>query len=254
MVVKLARVCVVVVPVIVTPPDPGVNVPLFVKFPSSVKRKVEGFNVAPLLIARLPLIVIATPNVVVPAEIVRLLKLVKVAFGRVLLAPRTTAPVPYVKVFAPVLAPFVIGPFTVNVPPFVIVIVAVSLPAVDPIARLLHVKLDPLSNVIVPLSPLAAYPTVTDPETVTDGLPEVANASVPVPAAVPKLKEAQTAFVTSTVSVAPVPTFITSEELGCPPVPEPMVILLQLVLVVIVIVTAIAIVLMSTTIVSRMII
>ena len=97
----------------------------------------------------------AIPNVVVPAEIVKLLKLVKVAAGKVLVAPNTTVPVPRVQVFTP--APGAVSvPFIVNVPPAVIVIVLAAVVVAFPIAKLPTVKLDPLTNVITPLLALLA--------------------------------------------------------------------------------------------------
>jgi hypothetical protein len=113
--------------------------------------KVARARVAPAFIVIAPLIVVRSSlNVVVPAEIIRLLKLLNVnIFGRVLLAPKTTVPVPRVQVCVPVPGAVSV-PLIVNVPPDVIVIVEAALLVLFPIAKLLHVKFDPFWNVIVP--------------------------------------------------------------------------------------------------------
>jgi hypothetical protein len=132
------------------------------------RLNVDKASVAPALTVISPLTgASATPNVVVPAEIVKLLKSVKVAAGRVLVAPKTTVPVPRVQVCVPVPGA-VSAPFIVSVPPAVIVIVLALVTVAFPIAKLLHVKLDPLAKVIVPaLAILSVAPTCTAPETVS---------------------------------------------------------------------------------------
>jgi hypothetical protein len=150
----------------------------------------------------------------VPAEIVRLLKLVNVAAGKVFAVPNTTVPVPGVQVCVPVPGAVSV-PLIVSVPPDVMVIVDAELVVLFPIARFVHVKVDPLWNSIVPpaLGEDGA-PIWTGPETVNAGFPLVTNPSIPGEAEPPKVKEAQTAFVMSTVTVYPLSRVTASLVVG----------------------------------------
>lgn len=131
----------VAVPQYMVKPDGPVVVP---------KSKAANARVAPELMVNAPLTVgISTPNVVAPAEIVRLLKLVKTLEGKVFVAFIITVPVPGVQVFAPLPLPKVIAPFKVKVLFAVIVMVLVAA-FVFPIVMLPAVMLDPLVKVIVP--------------------------------------------------------------------------------------------------------
>ena len=88
-VVKPAMLWAPVIPAIVTPPEPLVNVPAFIKSPSKVKRLAPGVNIAPLPIDVVPLMVVGWLRVT-PAVLL-IVRLFTVA-GRPL--PATCAAVP----------------------------------------------------------------------------------------------------------------------------------------------------------------
>jgi hypothetical protein len=76
---------------------------------------------------------------------------------------------------------------------------------VVPCVRLPQINVEPLVNVIAPTRfALPLFPTVTEPDTVSCGLPLAANVSVAVPLAVPMATLVQVALLVSTVNVMPV--------------------------------------------------
>ena len=89
---------------------------------------------------------------------------------------------------------------------------------VVPNVKLPALSRDPLVKVMAPTRlAFVLLPMVTGPETVSTGLPVVANVSVAVPLPVPNLKSVHAAFVTLTVTVAPVVIVTVSAEVGTTP-------------------------------------
>jgi hypothetical protein len=98
---------------------------------------------------------IATPKVVVPAEIVKFVKEVKIVAGNVLVASIITVPVPRVQVFPETVLTAKLP--VLSVPPAVIVIIpAGGVAPVPPRVTLRASRVDPLVKVIVPV--LAVFP------------------------------------------------------------------------------------------------
>jgi hypothetical protein len=177
----------------VTPPEPLVNVPLFVKLPLSVNRFEPGVKVASLLIVSAPLICKALPNEVVPEVTTKLLKVVKIVAGRVLVAVNSTVPVLGVQV---VPVPPIASEPVLKVEEALMVRTAGEL-LEFPSVKLPLSKVDPLTNVMVPvlLALLLSPPNVTAPLTVNLGFPDPRKVNTPAVLEElvfpPMLKEAQ---------------------------------------------------------------
>jgi hypothetical protein len=186
------------VPEIVTPPEPDVTVPEFEKLPCKVIKLDPGVRVEPLLMVNESR-VNAVPRVVVPPEMVSKLKLVKRVEGNVLVAVNSTLPEPGVNVFEPVLASK--NPSQIKVPPSVILI-------------------EPLLLLLLEL------PNVTVPKTVSCefALKEIVAILL---LEGDKLREAQVALLTLTVTVILPGITTSSVELGTAEPPH-VVVLFQL--------------------------
>jgi len=112
-----AMFCVAVLPIVMAE-LPAVNAPLFVKSPLNVMELLAVASVVVLLIVSAPLKVRPVAIVVVPPVIVRLLKVVKTAAGRLFVAVNWTVPAPAVKVLLVLAIPSA-KPCVISVPPFV---------------------------------------------------------------------------------------------------------------------------------------
>ena len=163
---------IVVLDIVNTPMPLIVNVPAPVPGPDT--KKPPSASVPPVT-ARFPEIEVAAPNVVVPADIVKLLKLLNGVAGIVLVAANCTVPVPLVKVLVPV--PLNAKPLQIKVPPDVIVIVPGRLP-------------EELPKLTVP-------PTVNCEPLLKSKIAAVVAVLVPI------RKEVHTALFISTVTVIP---------------------------------------------------
>ena len=171
---------------------------------------------------KLETVVKATPVVVVPPEMIRLLKVVKVDEGNVLFAVNSTVPVLGVHVHEP--CPMANEPVSNVELATIVIIPGASSPLVDFVNIIEPAcKVEPLTKVIVPPRlefVLPSPPMVTAPVTVSLGLPEDAKVSVALVCAdVPPIcKLAQTALVIFTVTdklalLDPLAAKVTASEL-----------------------------------------
>ena len=192
---------------------PNVIEPLLLMLPEIELLKVLPVKVHDELTVK-EFMVKPTPKVVVPPEMRRLLKEVKIDPGKVLVAASSTVPAPGVNVEP---EKTVMAPFILSNPPAVIFILLVWV-AIVPFAKLPAIKVEPLVKVMAPtLFAFPLLPLVTAPETVKTGLPLLANVSVAVPFPVPIDNEAQV-NAPLTVTVLPVDITTASPGEGTPPV------------------------------------